>query len=190
MQKTIRKEIWPGVWLRVISTNKFIAPCFSISFLTTLEKEKATYFALLPSFTQARVQKISGYGKARVRIKRALRREDRTLCPQKGRRAVRRVCLRHDQRQSGGKTNPFLKRPFRFFPKSFCARIPRTARLAKTTSREKGTTWSTGSRRRSTTSAFTRRKRLFEIMWRGRALRPFRVRRYRDGEDDHAGVGL
>ncbi|MCX7614767.1 MAG: insulinase family protein [Clostridiales bacterium] len=49
MQKTVRTEISPGVWLRVISTNKFIAPCFSISFLTTLEKEKAANFALLPN---------------------------------------------------------------------------------------------------------------------------------------------
>ncbi|MDP4109439.1 MAG: pitrilysin family protein, partial [Bacillota bacterium] len=38
-----------GVWLRVISTNKFIAPCFSIQFLTTLQKEKAAANALLPS---------------------------------------------------------------------------------------------------------------------------------------------
>jgi len=37
------------VWLRVISTSKFVAPCFSLSFLTTLEKEKAAHYALLPS---------------------------------------------------------------------------------------------------------------------------------------------
>ena len=43
-----RKEIFPGVWLSCLQTNKFKSDCLSLSLLTQLERDSVSYNALIP----------------------------------------------------------------------------------------------------------------------------------------------
>ncbi len=43
-----RKEIFPGVWLSCLQTDKFKSDCLSLSLLTQLERDSVSYNALIP----------------------------------------------------------------------------------------------------------------------------------------------
>ena len=43
-----RKEIFPGVWLSCLQTDKFKSDCLSLSLLTQLERDTVSYNALIP----------------------------------------------------------------------------------------------------------------------------------------------
>jgi len=49
MSEIVRRELFPGVWLRAIHTNKFKSSYLSVSLLCPLERETASANALLPS---------------------------------------------------------------------------------------------------------------------------------------------
>ena len=48
MSETIRRELFPGVWLRSIHTNKFKSSYLSVTLLAPLEKDNASANALVP----------------------------------------------------------------------------------------------------------------------------------------------
>jgi len=48
MSNMIRKELFPGVWLRSIHTDKFKSACMSVTFTTPLWEETASLNALIP----------------------------------------------------------------------------------------------------------------------------------------------
>jgi len=49
MSNVTRRELFPGVWLRAVHTNKFKSSYLSITLLTPLDREKAGANALIPS---------------------------------------------------------------------------------------------------------------------------------------------
>ena len=49
MSQVTRRELYPGVWLRSVHTNKFKSAYLSVTFLAPLEKETAAANALIPS---------------------------------------------------------------------------------------------------------------------------------------------
>ena len=48
MSDMIRKELFPGVWLRSIHTDKFKSAYLSVTLMTALDAEKAGANALIP----------------------------------------------------------------------------------------------------------------------------------------------
>ena len=49
MSQVTRRELFPGVWLRAVHTNKFKSSYLSITLLTPLDKKTAGANALIPS---------------------------------------------------------------------------------------------------------------------------------------------
>ena len=49
MSQIIRRELFPGVWLRAIHTNKFKSAYLSVTLLAPLEPETAAANALIPA---------------------------------------------------------------------------------------------------------------------------------------------
>ena len=49
MSEVIRRELFPGVWLRAVHTTKFKSSCLSLTLLTPLEAETAGANALIPA---------------------------------------------------------------------------------------------------------------------------------------------
>jgi len=49
MDRTIRKELQPGVLLTIVSTDKFKTSCIGVNFLCGLNMEKASFLAMIPS---------------------------------------------------------------------------------------------------------------------------------------------
>ena len=48
MSQVIRRELFPGVWLRTVHTNKFKSSYLSVTLLTPLDRETAGANALIP----------------------------------------------------------------------------------------------------------------------------------------------
>ena len=48
MSQMTRRELFPGVWLRAVHTNKFKSSYLSITLLTPLDRETAGANALIP----------------------------------------------------------------------------------------------------------------------------------------------
>ena len=48
MAEIVRRELFPGVWLRTVHTNKFKSAYMSVSLLTSLEGDTASANALIP----------------------------------------------------------------------------------------------------------------------------------------------
>ena len=48
MSQVTRRELFPGVWLRAVHTNKFKSSYLSITLLTPLDRETAGANALIP----------------------------------------------------------------------------------------------------------------------------------------------
>ena len=48
MSQMTRRELWPGVWLRAIHTEKFKSAYLSLTFMAPLERETAAENALVP----------------------------------------------------------------------------------------------------------------------------------------------
>ncbi len=49
MSEIVRRELYPGVWLRAIHTNKFKSSCLSVTLLCPLDRDAASLNALVPS---------------------------------------------------------------------------------------------------------------------------------------------
>ena len=47
--EVLRRELFPGVWLRTVHTNKFKSSYLSVNLLTPLQRETAAANALVPS---------------------------------------------------------------------------------------------------------------------------------------------
>ncbi len=49
MSEIVRRELFPGVWLRCVHTRKFKSSCLSLTFLCPLDRDAASANALIPS---------------------------------------------------------------------------------------------------------------------------------------------
>lgn len=92
MTQVTRRELFPGVWLRTVHTDKFKSSYLSLTMLVPLDRERAAANALLFPVLRRGDPGAPGYGVPLRRPGRAVRRRHRAHRAEKGGDPVPGLC--------------------------------------------------------------------------------------------------